>query len=139
MPNTDQAALQQEWTTLQNNYEQAEKSCLHIKLVALAIFALAYFVEFNFLVLAALILIFWLQEGICKTFQNRLGARILRVEALLQSDAVSGNAFQLHSEWTAKRVRGVASIGEYVGAALRPTVAFPYAGLLLIALVGWIK
>ena len=81
-------------------------------------------------------LVLWLQEAILKTFQARLGARLLRVEALLrEADARPTQAMQLHSEWLAARPSGTALMREYAGSALRPTVAFPYPLLVLLTLL----
>ncbi|MFN3303907.1 MAG: hypothetical protein ACK44A_09325 [Roseateles sp.] len=68
-----------------------------------------------------------------KTFQARLGERLLAVEAALKSGG--GVAMQLHSDWQASRPGGAALLLEYLKSALRPTVALPYPLLMgLVAL-----
>ena len=133
MPTTEAQALSQEWNTLQNNYEQYEKSALLIKLTGVVLYAIELTLALNALLVSAIVLILWAQESIFRTYQSRLGTRILRIEELLkQSAPAEGAACQLHSEWLANR-KGVAGlVAEYAANAIRPTVAFPYVALLLI-------
>ena len=42
---------------------------------------------------------------------------------------------QLHSDWLARRPRGLALVAQYLKSALRPTVALPYP--LLIGLIAF--
>jgi hypothetical protein len=130
MPNADTAALGQEWTTLQTHYERYENGALLIKLLAVLLFAVGFALALHELLIGALLLVLWLQEGIYRTSQSRLGVRILRIE----QGIISGEnpAFQLHSEWLASRPGLVGLLAEYGRSALRPTVAFPYAVLLLM-------
>ena len=117
----------QEWLLLQKQHEQYEFAALAIKLVAVACLALGA------RWLLPLLLLLWLQEAIVKTFQARLGERLLAVEQMLRG--AKGQAMQLHSEWQLKRPRGAGLLGEYARSALRPTVAFPYAALLILAAI----
>ena len=120
--------LHQEWLALQAQHERYEGLALTVKLVA---FVAVVVVPDNTLALALLALL-WLQEGVLKTFQARLGDRLLAVEAGIKSgEGVA--AMQLHSDWHARRPRGAGLIAQYVKSALRPTVALPYP--LLMALV----
>lgn len=129
----DASALPAEWAVLQNNIEQYEKSALLIKLVAVGLFAAALVFSLSDSLTVALIVVLWVQEGVLRTFQSRLAARILRVEEMLRQ--AGGTAFQLHSEWLASRKGALGMLIEYAAAALRPTVAFPYVVLLLVDLV----
>jgi hypothetical protein len=122
--------LGQEWATLQNNYEQYEKGALLIKLLAVLLCAVGFALALHEVVIGALLLVLWLQEGIFRTSQSRLGVRILRIERGVASG--DGLACQLHSEWLASRPGMFGLLAEYVASALRPTVAFPYAVLLLM-------
>jgi hypothetical protein len=125
-------SLGQEWVTLQNNYEQYERTALLIKLMASVFAAIGWFAH-ETMVAIALIAVLWLQEGIFKTYQSRLGVRLIRIEALLKQPDAGAAPFQLHTEWAAGR-QGVAGLlAEYAASAARPTVAFPYAVLLLLA------
>lgn len=133
--------LGQEWATLQNNFEQYERSALCIKGASLVIGFAGLVLALDAFLMAALVLVCWLQEGITRTLQFRLGHRILKVEALIAQGALSSSSplpFQLHSEWLATRRSGVALVQEYVVSACRPTVAYPhglfFVGFLILGL-----
>ncbi len=124
--------LSQEWQTLQTNHEQHERNALLIKLVCvvLCVAGLAVHVPAGWLALVVALL--WVQEGIIKTYQSRLSDRLLKVEAmLLAPTAPTLAAMQLHSEWMASRPSAFSLIASYAISACRPTVAFPYAPLLI--------
>ncbi len=130
------AALSQEWTTLQNNHERYESGALWIKLVAVVLFFTGAAIALEPWLLCLLQLVLWLQEGIYKTWQARLGERLLVLERLLATlPAAPGTAFQLHSSWSASRRGAPALVAEYLASACRPTVAFPHLVLVLLALV----
>ena len=127
----DQPDLAHEWATLQNNIEQYERNSLLIKLVAVTLgLLLAAFGPAPLGIGAVLVL--WLQEGIFRTSQARLGARIEIIEARARSDAGSTAAFQLHTDWHAQRPGTAGLLAECARNALRPTVAYPYAVLLML-------
>ncbi len=129
---TESSVLGQEWRTLQNNYEQYEKSALLIKLTAIVLCVAGLSLARYELLTSAVILILWVQEAIFRTYQSRLGVRILRVESLInQSAQIEGVAFQLHSDWLRTRPGAVGLLVEYAASALKPTVAFPYAVLFI--------
>ncbi len=131
MPQQDANALGQEWVALQNSFEQYEKGALSIKLLAVVLCAAGFMLALHEAMISLLLLVLWLQEGIYRTSQARLGARIVRLEQAIKAGE-EGMAFQLHSEWLASR-RGIFGLlAEYGANALRPTVAFPYAVLLLL-------
>jgi hypothetical protein len=121
--------LQQEWLLLQKQQEHYEFSALALK--ALAVLLLA----FDASLLMPLLAVLWLQEAIVKTFQSRLGARLLRVEQGLRDVATVVPPMQLHSDWQTIRPGGAALLHEYALSVCRPTVAFPYAVLILLDLV----
>lgn len=122
--------LHQEWLALQAQHERYEALALVVKLAA---FAIAVVVADTALALALLALL-WLQEGVLKTFQCRLGERLLAVERALKSGE-GIVPMQLHSDWLAARPRGAALLTQYLKSALRPTVALPYP--LLMGLLLW--
>nr|WP_315235405.1 hypothetical protein [uncultured Albidiferax sp.] len=132
------SAFSQEWTTLQNNYEQHERSALLLKLAAVVLCVCGYVLAIPDQLSGGIALLLWVQESIYRTYQARLGERILRVEAMLQRGAPASNACQLHTEWLATRKGGLALVAEYAAHALRPTVAFPYALLVLAELVSYV-
>lgn len=123
-------ALHQEWLALQAQHERYEALALGVKLVA---FAATVLVPDNGLALALLALL-WLQEAVLKTFQGRLGDRLLVVEAGLKAGD-GATAMQLHSDWLATRPRGAGMVTQYLKNALRPTVALPYPLLMLLVVV----
>jgi hypothetical protein len=125
------ALLAQEWQTLQNNHEQHEKFALLIKLLSLALClaGLAFGLPLRWTGFA--VALCWLLEGVFKTFQARLGERLLRVEYLLRQDQPGLGAMQLHSEWSLKRPGVLQLLLGYAASAGRPTVTLPYLPLLL--------
>lgn len=126
--------LHQEWLALQRDFEAHERNGLWIKLVAIVLCGGAITLSLNEYFVSTMVVTLWIQECVIKTFQARLGARMLRVEQLIR-DNVSTGVFQLHSEWLAQRKRGLAMLGEYAANALRPTVAYPYVALILIDMI----
>ncbi|WP_394791067.1 hypothetical protein [Rhodoferax sp.] len=131
-------ALSHEWTTLQNNYEQYERSALLVKLAAVVLCVCGFALAMPYELTGGIALLLWVQESIYRTYQSRLGERLLRVEALVQRGAPATNACQLHTEWLAGRKGSLGLLSEYLSHALRPTVAFPYAVLVLAELVAYL-
>lgn len=129
------SGLRMEWHTLQNNYEQYEKSGLFIKLTCIVLFAIGFTMSVSGFWISALVLLLWVQEAIFRTYQARLGVRLLRVEAMLKqgAEARTGDAFQLHTEWLSGRPNFTGLLTEYGMSACRPTVAFPYFVLFVLA------
>lgn len=126
--------LQQEWTTLQNNIEGYEHTALGLKLAAMAVLLIPLPLPLPLPLQISLLLILWLQEGIFRTSQARLGERIVVIEQWLAAGEVDcGKACQLHSQWLAQRPGMFGLLLEYARSALRPTVAFPYPLLLMLA------
>jgi hypothetical protein len=124
-------ALHHEWLALQAQHERYEGLALAVKLTA---FAAVVVVSDNGLALALLALL-WLQEAVLKTFQGRLGERLLAIEPAIAAGA-EAPAMQLHAAWQAGRPRGAALLMQYLKSALRPTVALPYPLLMALALWG---
>ena len=125
------SSIEHEWLALHRAFEAHERNALWIKLIAIVLCGGAVILSLNEYFVSTLVVTLWIQEAVIRTFQSRLGSRILRVEQLIR-DNVPGGAFQLHSEWLAQRKRGAAMLGEYAVNALRPTVAYPYIALILI-------
>ncbi len=130
---TGQTSIGQEWQLLQQEYAQHERNALLIKLTATGLAFISLAVVVDLLLVGVLIAMLWVQEAMVRTTQARLGARLLQLEALHRQDAQqNGSAFQLHTEWQAKRGGLISLAGEYIRNALRPTVAIPYAVLLVV-------
>lgn len=121
----DISPLGSEWVALQQDHERYEALALLVKLVAVVLATVGLALSWPAAAAILPLPVLWLQEGILRTSQSRLGARLLRVES------GSGEAFRLHSEWQADRPGTIGLLGEYTRNALRPTVAFPYAVLLI--------
>lgn len=121
--------LHHEWLALQSQHERYEALALVVKLAAVAVCLLILDTTLTLCLIALL----WLQEGVLKTFQGRLGDRLLVVEAALK--AGDGLPMQLHSDWLATRPGGVGLLLQYVKSALRPTVALPYPLLMVLVAV----
>jgi len=122
------SALQQEWLLLQAQHERYEALALAVKLAA---FAASLWAPAPWPVLPLLALL-WLQEGVLKTFQSRLGERLLAIEPALKAGA-HAEPMQLHSDWAARRPRGLALVAGYLRSALRPTVVLPYPLLMVVS------
>ncbi len=147
--------LGQEWVTLQNNHAHHERAALALKLVTVVLTVALLAVNLPAVVVGVVVLLLWLQEGIFRTTQNRLGLRLMQVERLIRqnrnqnqsplpesassteqgADVVtrgeSAAPFQLHSRWQAARPNSLGLLREYTLSACRPTVAFPYAVIVL--------
>lgn len=128
--NTRNAAAQ-EWSVLQKLHERYEFGALTIKLTAIVLFFAGLVVELHGTWLVLLVALLWLQEGIFKTYQARLGTRLLALERGMAADEPMP-VFALHSAWLAQRRGVVGQMREYLGSTLRPTVAFPYLVLLVL-------
>ncbi len=131
----DGSPIGQEWQILQQEHAQHERNALLIKLVAIGIAFIALAVVVDLLLVGVLIATLWLQEAMIRTTQARLGDRLLQLETLHRQVPVQiSEAFQLHSAWKATRPAVGKLMGEYLINAIRPTVAIPYAVLLMILL-----
>jgi len=133
MLKTENGLLGQEWVTLQNNYEQYEKTALFIKLTSVVLFFIGLMMSVDGVLSGLIVLVLWLQEGIWKTYQSRIGDRILMIESAIKLGGnAEADAFQLHSIWQAGRPGMPGLVKEYVTNSIRPTVAYPYGVLVVI-------
>jgi hypothetical protein len=128
---TDYLSL--EWQTLQNQFDSYEKYSLIIKLVAIFTTALALGFEFNLLVTVLIVGVFWLQDGIWKTFQGRFETRLLAIEAALAANH-NETGCQFNQQYQQSANSGLGLITEYLKQSLRPTVMYPYVVLLGLTL-----
>ena len=124
---------QQEWAILHADIEKYERYSLLIKLTAALSSVLCEAFSMSLWFTIPVILVMWLQEGIWKTFQGRLGARIVYIEREIENKAKVEDPFQLYTQWEAQRPGIIGLIREYILSSLKPTVAFPY--IILVALV----
>ena len=124
--------LGQEWQTLQQCHEQHEKNALLIKLVSVALCVVGLGLRIPMVWLACSVMLLWAQEAIFKTYQSRIADRLLQVELLLAQAAPVQPPMQLHTEWIAGRPSLVGLVKSYAISACKPTVAFPYAPMLVL-------
>ena len=129
-----QSAAAQEWTVLQKLHERYEFGALTIKLTAVVLFFAGLVVELHATWLLLLVALLWLQEGIFKTYQARLGTRLWVLEQGMAAGETL-RVFALHSDWLAQRKGLIGQLREYLGSTVRPTVAFPYLVLLVLTWV----
>ena len=128
---TDYLSL--EWQTLQNQFDSYEKYSLLIKLVAIFTTSFALGFEFNLFVPVLMVGVFWLQDGIWKTFQGRFETRLLIVEAALAANH-NETGCQFNQQYQQIANSGIGLIKEYLKQCLRPTVMYPYVVLLGLTL-----
>ena len=133
MTQTDLIA-RQEWTTLQNQYDSYEKHSLLIKLLNVVLMSSMFIFGYHGVWGIALIVILWLQDSIWKTFQQRIENRLLAVEKMLASNEQE-DGMQFNSSWQESRPGTIGLVVEYLSQSIRPTVAFPHALLVAIALL----
>jgi len=130
--NRDDLAI--EWQLLQIQFDSYEKFSLAIKSVSFIFFSTALFLNAITLYVMAALLVLWLQDGIWKTFQQRIESRLLQLEAFILTDN-EGAAFQFNRQFLESRQSGLSLIKEYGLNALRPTTAYLHSTLTLIVLL----
>lgn len=128
--------FQKEWEILHKEVEKYERYSLLVKLSCVLVFVLCMAYSVNPWLAELLILVLWLQDGIWKTFQKRLEARVLFVEKQIKNnDDKNAIAFQYYSQWEDLRQGVVGLVKEYLFSALKPTVAYPYVVLVILPLI----
>jgi hypothetical protein len=132
--------LQSEWITLQNQFDSYEKCSLAIKLFSILLCCMLVFAldagAWPLLVAAIL----WLQDGIWKTFQNRIGKRLEVVEQAIQDNPhhlpehLLQMGMQFNLAWAQSRPRAIGLVMEYIQQSLKPTVAYPHVVLVFLVI-----
>lgn len=126
-------AFNAEWCLLQNQFDSYEKHSLYIKLLSVIVLLAAEISDAVSIFVVLILVVLWFQDAIWKTFQSRIEPRLLQLEKHI-SEKSEESAFQYNSEYQRVRVSGLSLINEYVRQSIRPTVAFPYIVLILVAL-----
>ena len=127
--------LNREWEIIHRDHERYEQFALVIKLFAVGIVISCWVFAVEAVLTIIFIAVLWLQEGIWKTYQARLGARLLWVEQSLRTaSSTDGAPYQLYSTWSAQPKNLVTTLTEYFSNAIRPTVAYPYVVLIALAM-----
>ncbi|GAB2692142.1 hypothetical protein Q4574_18205 [Aliiglaciecola sp. 3_MG-2023] len=128
-------ALHQEWTTLQYQYDSYEKFSLLIKVFSGVICSfLVLHVQLDFII-PLLCGVFWMLDGIWKTFQGRISDRLLIVEKGLLNP-IQDDGMQYNSLWEVNRPSSTKLAASYLTNALTPTVLAPHLMLIFIASMG---
>ncbi|MBL7004572.1 MAG: hypothetical protein ISR69_11155 [Gammaproteobacteria bacterium] len=122
--------LSQEWQLLQNQFDSYEKHSLYIKLVCIILFSFLIG-KLPLIILILLVIILWLQDAIWKTFQARIEIRLLSVEKSIVSNS-DLTEFQFNTHYLNNRTGVSGLIKEYLSNMFRPTIAYPYALILVI-------
>ena len=133
--------LQSEWTTLQTQFDSYEKCSLGIKLFSILVCCILVFSLNAGIWSLWVVAILWLQDGIWKTFQNRIGQRLEVVEQAIQDNSNTPQnpmplvAMQFNLAWSQNRPGAIGLVGEYVKQSLKPTVAYPHVVLIALVIV----
>lgn len=120
--------LSLEWQVLQAQFDSYEKYSLAIKLIAIVFSGLLVCCSANPIFVAIVIGIFWLQDGIWKTYQSRFYTRLLNIEAAIVNKAATQGC-QFNTEYERTAHSGVGLIVEYLKSMLRPTTLLLYVTL----------
>lgn len=133
--------LQNEWITLQTQFDSYEKCSLAIKLFSVFACCILVFTLNADIWSLPIVAILWLQDGIWKTFQNRIGQRLEVVEQAIHDNAMSTSnhvsqvGMQFNLAWKKSRPGAINLVGEYIKQSLKPTVAYPHVILMGLVLV----
>lgn len=131
MPSPEHPTNHQEWIALHTSYEHAERVSLLIKLIAVLLTAVLTAIDTHTCITCLFIGILWLQDAIWKTFQSRTEQRLLTIEKIASTNQYTPPAF--YSEWEKSRPSLFKLIQAYVSNAFRPTIAYPYPILIIVA------
>jgi hypothetical protein len=141
MSDLQRTILQSEWITLQTQFDSYEKCSLAIKLFSILVCCMLIF-ALNVGVWSLMVVaILWLQDGIWKTFQNRIGQRLEVVEQAIKNSMLDSKeqtsqiGMQFNLAWNRSRPGAIGLIGEYIKQSLKPTVAYPHVILIVMVIV----
>ena len=142
MSNSQLSLLQNEWLTLQTQFDSYEKCSLAIKLFNVLLASLSLFVLHASIWALIICAVVWLQDGIWKTFQGRIAQRLEVVERSIkhcsteqsskQSFDSSHLAMQFNSAWEESRPGAIGLVAEYIKNAIKPMVAYPHVILIML-------
>lgn len=139
MSNSQLSLLQNEWLTLQTQFDSYEKCSLAIKLFNILLASLSLFILHASIWALVICAVVWLQDGIWKTFQGRIAQRLEVVERSIKYCSIEESVdsshlpMQFNSAWEESRPGAIGLVAEYIKNAIKPTVAFPH--VILIALI----
>jgi len=127
-------------TSIENMSEQqkTEIEAAALKLTSIIVCLFGFMANLNPIITSLLLLVLWLQEAIWKTFQGRTEQRLLVLEKAYQTGHETNNEtqpLQFYRHWTETRPGTTKLIAEYLGNAIRPTIAYPYVALLPLSFI----
>lgn len=125
------AELSKEWEILQNQFDSYEKFSLIIKIVSVLTIASIILTKTENCLVTIFPVLFWGIDAIWKTFQDRIGIRLLIIEKAIK-EISEITPFQFNLEWENNRPGILGLILEYTKMGLKPTVLFPHLGLTVI-------
>jgi len=132
--------LESEWVTLQNQFDSYEKCSLAIKLTAVLLCSVFLLALDSGVWVSLIVAILWLQDGIWKTFQNRIGLRLEVIEQAIRQSLQNNKSadlelgMQFNSAWVRSRPNATRLMVEYISQSFKPTVAFPHVALLTLVM-----
>ena len=123
-------ANQQEWLLVQRSFEQMEIQALWLKIVAIIVWLGLLVSKESLVLMVGVIGLFWLNEAIWKTQQQRAAARLRQLE-----QAADDISCQWHTDFANNRPGAMNLALGYLKNLLPPTVAVTYVIMLGATLV----
>ncbi len=123
-------ANQQEWLLVQRSFDQMEVQALWLKIVAIIVWLGLLVSKESLVLMVGVIGLFWLNEAIWKTQQQRAAARLRQLE-----QAADDISCQWHTDFANNRPGAMNLALGYLKNLLPPTVAVTYVIMLGATLV----
>lgn len=123
-------ANQQEWLLVQRSFDQMEIQALWLKIVAIIVWLGLLVSKESLVLMVGAIGLFWLNEAIWKTQQQRAAARLRQLE-----QAAEDISCQWHTDFANNRPGAMNLALGYLKNLLPPTVAVTYVIMLGATLV----
>lgn len=123
-------ANQQEWLLVQRSFDQMEIQALWLKIVAIIVWLGLLVSKESLVLMVGAIGLFWLNEAIWKTQQQRAAARLRQLE-----QAADDISCQWHTDFANNRPGAMNLALGYLKNLLPPTVAVTYVIMLGATLV----
>ena len=123
-------ANQQEWLLVQRSFDQMEVQALWLKIVAIIVWLGLLVSKESLVLMVGAIGLFWLNEAIWKTQQQRAAARLRQLE-----QAADDISCQWHTDFANNRPGAMNLALGYQKNLLPPTVAVTYVIMLGATLV----
>ncbi|MGX5175528.1 hypothetical protein ACUR5C_16015 [Aliikangiella sp. IMCC44653] len=131
--NINRKELSAEWQLLQTQFDSYEKFSLLIKLFSFSVFLTMFYWKIQLILSLAVLASIWLQDAIWKTYQARIETRLTEIEKSLNTQTEL-SAYQFNSEFNVNRPGILGLFKTYFCQAIRPTIAFPHAMLIVLVI-----